>query len=563
VTKHAVSMMFYANTFFWDTRTHTRTYAHSLFPKGVQDRLFRATEESKKNKKSISHAPKYLLQTFLTDESVKSGQPQQGDMGDDGVIMYPGQVFKTKPIADLFLECTVLFADISGFTAWSSVREPSQVFALLECIYNTFDGIARRNKVFKVETIGDCYVAVCGLPEANADHAIVMAQFAHSCRIAMRGLMQHLEVTLGPDTSELAMRFGLHSGPVTAGVLRGEKSRFQLFGDTVNTAARMESKGERNRVHCSEVTAMLLMAAGLDHWIQKREETVMVKGKGEMQTYWLRVKANVGGEGASGMGIGGSAPSSIDATGEGGVSNWIKSSLTSRRSSSEMIVGSGLHPRSLRLVDWVANLMLPMLEEIVAHRQAIAKVHQAAGTTKKGTIICMDTFGHRGDDGDGFTVLDEVQEVIYFPQFDAKVAEQQALLSGSVQLARTSVDQQLRVYVKALATMYQDNPFHNFEHATHVTMSVGKLLSRIVAPEVVAEGQGDYDSQVHDHTYGITSDPLIQFAVVFSALIHDVDHPGVPNAVLVKEGSPLAAHYHLKSVAEQNSVDVAWKLSRR
>jgi 3'5'-cyclic nucleotide phosphodiesterase len=91
-------------------------------------------------------------------------------------------------------------------------------------------------------------------------------------------------------------------------------------------------------------------------------------------------------------------------------------------------------------------------------------------------------------------------------------------------------------------------------------MSVGKLLSRIVAPEVVAQGQGDYDSQVHDHTYGITSDPLIQFAVVFSALIHDVDHPGVPNAALVKEGSPLAVHYHLKSVAEQNSVDVAWNI---
>jgi hypothetical protein len=72
--------------------------------------------------------------------------------------------FDSKPIADLFLDATVLFADISGFTAWSSVREPTQVFTLLESVYRAFDIIARRRKVFKVETVGDCYVAVTGLP---------------------------------------------------------------------------------------------------------------------------------------------------------------------------------------------------------------------------------------------------------------------------------------------------------------------------------------------------------------------------------------------------------------
>jgi class 3 adenylate cyclase len=143
--------------------------------------------------------------------------------------------YGTKPIADLFPETTIMFADIAGFTAWSSTREPSQVFTLLEAIYADFDSIAKRRRVFKVEVVGDCYVAVAGLPDPRPDHAIVMAKFANDCLKKMMEVIQQLEVELGPDTAELNLRIGLHSGPVVAGVLRGDKSRFQLFGDTVCT----------------------------------------------------------------------------------------------------------------------------------------------------------------------------------------------------------------------------------------------------------------------------------------------------------------------------------------
>jgi class 3 adenylate cyclase len=123
----------------------------------------------------------------------------------------------------------------------------SKVFTLLEQIYNSFDAIAKRRKIFKVETIGDCYgmfrsqsspvlcvfvqstthssffsmlpldgeVAVAGLPEPRDDHAEVMARFSNECRWKMIAVVKRLEVLLGPDTSDLAMRFGLHSGPVT------------------------------------------------------------------------------------------------------------------------------------------------------------------------------------------------------------------------------------------------------------------------------------------------------------------------------------------------------------
>jgi 3'5'-cyclic nucleotide phosphodiesterase len=99
------------------------------------------------------------------------------------------------------------------------------------------------------------------------------------------------------------------------------------------------------------------------------------------------------------------------------------------------------------------------------------------------------------------------------------------------------------------------------EHASHVTMSASKLLSRILRPKLSSSSEEcDKQQRMHDHTYGITSDPLTQFACMFSALIHDAEHDGVPNAQLVIEETPLALRYKNQSVAEQNSVDVGWNL---
>ena len=137
---------------------------------------------------------------------------------------------------------TVMFGDIAGFTAWSSTRTPDQVFDLLEALYQSFDELAKRRKVFKVETIGDCYLAACGLPDPQPDHAIRMSKFAKECMVKMKVVAQAMESELG-DTSSLALRIGMHSGEVTAGVLRGEKARFQLFGDTVNTGTLTKRHG--------------------------------------------------------------------------------------------------------------------------------------------------------------------------------------------------------------------------------------------------------------------------------------------------------------------------------
>eukprot|EP00934_Nitzschia_sp_Nitz4_P003097 Nitzschia sp. Nitz4//scaffold84_size84139//61623//64081//NITZ4_005208-RA/size84139-augustus-gene-0.42-mRNA-1//1//CDS//3329559063//3087//frame0 len=194
------------------------------------------------------------------------------------------------PLATKYPNCTVYFADLAGFTKWASTREPEQVFKLLETLYGAFDKIALRRGVFKVETVGDCYMAVTGLPVEQNDHAIRMAKFAMDCKAKLEEITIELTGTLGEGTDDLALRTGMHSGEVTAGVLRGEKGRFQLFGDTVNTASRMESTGIPRKIQVSQTTADALIVAGKESWLTPREEHVFAKGKGEMQTYFLHIR---------------------------------------------------------------------------------------------------------------------------------------------------------------------------------------------------------------------------------------------------------------------------------
>lgn len=250
------------------TARHATSIVQSAFPKNVQSRLL--------------DLPQVKLHDNLTIKNYRF-RPNEAEVTSKG----DGGVNKSKPIADLFPDTTIMFADIAGFTAWSSIRDPAQVFTLLETIFTCFDQVACRRRVFKVETVGDCYVAVCGVPEARNDHATAMARFAFDCLSAFSESITTISMELGPDTTDLGLRIGLHSGPVTGGVLRGERARFQLFGDTMNTASRIESTGLMNKIHVSQETANQLIDHGKGHWISKREDLVVAKGKGEMQTYWL------------------------------------------------------------------------------------------------------------------------------------------------------------------------------------------------------------------------------------------------------------------------------------
>jgi class 3 adenylate cyclase len=169
----------------------------------------------------------------------------------------------TEPAGKTFQETTILFADVVGLEEWSSIRDPSEVFTLLEALYGAFDAIAMRSDVYKVDTFGDNYVAVCGAPVANRDHPFVMCQFARECLQESKEVFRDLARQLGKDTKDLAVRFGLNSGPVTASIVPGEVGpRLQLFGDSVSTANFIKNTGTKNMIHLTEQTANLLISSG-------------------------------------------------------------------------------------------------------------------------------------------------------------------------------------------------------------------------------------------------------------------------------------------------------------
>eukprot|EP00934_Nitzschia_sp_Nitz4_P009170 Nitzschia sp. Nitz4//scaffold37_size175936//139425//149009//NITZ4_002062-RA/size175936-snap-gene-0.260-mRNA-1//-1//CDS//3329549836//9160//frame0 len=546
---------------------------------------------------TYTEAPMQKLKSFLNYDTA---MPMQSEHS-----VAPNTIVSTDdPIADLFPEATIMFADIAGFTAWSSAREPAQVFKLLETIYCNFDRQARKMQVFKVETIGDCYVAVTGLPNPQPDHAVIMAKFAKDCMSKMIQLTRKLEVTLGPETADLAMRFGLNSGAVTAGVLRGEKSRFQLFGDTVNFASRMESTGNRNRIQASQSTADLLVVAGKQAWIRAREELIDVKGKGRVQTYWVMPRTTTFSRGGSTRSNGSGSRSltssrSFASFGDSnhepeedlGVSLKIrpkrslemgirKSSLhgrsggesldTSRRTmltnsqhsqiwtnrnedDSDLDNDYGDGNRQERLIEWNTEILIGLLKGIVAQRQNKQLASNISLKSSEGDV-------EEEADIEGaveHTALEEITEIIPFAAANDGSPESNQIEAENVNLSPV-VEEQLQEYVTMIACMYRDNFFHNFEHASHVLMSSQKLLKRVVnANRIRVSG---YDKVKTDYTSVIASDPLAQFAIVFSALIHDVDHTGVPNSQLINEKAHIAALYKNKSIAEQNSLDLAWEL---
>ncbi|CAB9507971.1 Receptor-type guanylate cyclase gcy [Seminavis robusta] len=557
------------------TALRTNAIVASLFPANVRARILKDAEDqiqddknnnanggnfnnnNTQGKRNEHRSDSQNLKSYLHEEQEGRRSVLESVDDSDGDVI-DTNIFGSKPIADLFPETTLMFADLVGFTAWSSMREPSQVFTLLETVYHSFDQIANKRRVFKVETVGDCYVAVTGVPEPRKDHAVVMCRFAKDCLDKLRPLLKKLELVLGPDTGDLSMRFGLHSGPVTAGVLRGERARFQLFGDTMNTCSRIETTGRTGHIHISQQTADLLKAAGKGGWYVPRKDKVMAKGKGELQTYWLTFRQTD----VVSSGSGGSQSQASIASEE----------MTQNEEQPEEQARSGdlLHPIGLegtmnrdvkitkkaqRLVDWNVDILSRLLQQIVARRES------EGGRTLRGAELGPIEQG-MGKGGEHDVVLDEVKEIIQLPKYDNAAARSREQVDPKNIRLPKEVTDQLRTYVSTIASLYRDTvPFHNFEHASHVTMSVVKLLSRIVAPKAVSsDGEGDFNKELHDHTYGIASDPLTQFAVVMSALMHDVDHVGVPNIQLVKEKAAICAKYRNQSVAEQNSVDMSWHL---
>jgi class 3 adenylate cyclase len=179
-------------------------------------------------------------------------------------------------IADNFADVTVLFADLVDFTKLSARISPRELVTLLNEIFSTFDQLADRHGLEKIKTIGDAYLVVGGLPTPRPDHAVAIAEMALEMRQAVARLSAELNETF-------SIRIGIHTGPVVAGVIGAKKFSYDLWGDTVNIASRMESHGLAGQIQVATATYERLQ------YIYEFQERgcIPVKGKGELRTYLL------------------------------------------------------------------------------------------------------------------------------------------------------------------------------------------------------------------------------------------------------------------------------------
>ncbi|XP_046403993.1 guanylate cyclase 32E isoform X2 [Ischnura elegans] len=222
----------------------------------VQERTIQLSEEKKKTE-ALLH--RMLPKTVA--EALKRGDPVE---------------------AESFDCVTIYFSDIVGFTELAAVSTPLQVVEMLNDLYTCFDSIIPRYDVYKVETIGDAYMVASGLPVRNGDrHAGEVASLA----LHLLQCIQHFPIRHRPTSEQLLLRIGIHSGQCVAGVVGLKMPRYCLFGDTVNTASRMESSGEALKIHVSEATFQLLERLG-GYYCEERG-LIPIKGKGEMRTFWL------------------------------------------------------------------------------------------------------------------------------------------------------------------------------------------------------------------------------------------------------------------------------------
>ncbi len=179
-------------------------------------------------------------------------------------------------IVDRFEAVSVLFADIVGFTSMSTRASPEELVSMLDELFSEFDRLAEQHHLEKIKTIGDAYMVVAGVPEPTDNHAPAIARMALDMQQVLRDYAAR-------HNTELTIRVGIHTGSVVAGVIGRKKFIYDLWGDTVNTASRMESHGVPGRIHITATTAALLEGK----FELEARPPMEIKGKGMMQTYLL------------------------------------------------------------------------------------------------------------------------------------------------------------------------------------------------------------------------------------------------------------------------------------
>ncbi len=436
---------------------------------------------------------------------------------------------------------TLMIAGICSLEKWGDGKDHEETTHLLETVQRSILALAKRHGISQIEMIDGNFVAIVGSDNSDADHAAILVYFACECRKRLSELFKSM------SAKELSVRFGIHSGNLKPEIKCNDNgsSRFQLFGNTVDIAHQMLENGKGNRIHVSVDTAELLNLAGKSHWISPRSDLVAVTGVGNMSTFWVLPKA------------------CLSAVRENQSLVNLKNDDDSETISSEgnnWNGACGLHDISEKdfdtLVDQNTTILLRYLRAIYARRLASKQKQQRILSSPWESGIEI-----------GASILEEARETVQASLFDLEVSMNS--VDPSLIEVSQEVQSQLRVYVASIGTAHRgENPFHNFQHASHTLLVMDQMIMKITSQSNILQtgfdgtprSKGEIAKELNARSFSIDSDPIIQFAMVFSALIHDVDHIGVSNQQLVKNGSPLSTLYKKRCVSEQNSVDISWWL---
>jgi class 3 adenylate cyclase len=436
-------------------------------------------------------------------------------------------------------EASVLFADIDGIDAWNAGRESKDKCDLMDMVHRTFRMLAKKHGISQIDMSGECFVVIKGSKGVDDNHAAALTHFACDCRKTVGEKFKALQAR------GIAIRFGIHTGHVQQGEVGEERSRYQLVGDTIDIAYQMLSSSRAGKIHISVDTAELLNLAGKGDWLVPREDLVLVKGKGEMSTFWIRHKACLASSEPPDLLWGSDASSQASVTSFDDIDNWESQNMAEFQTRENKFQA---------VIERTVQVLLPYLKKIQAKRNAQKTLNASQ-------------YGGSNDVNMDNSIIDEARDVLLMPPFDSRVA---ALMTHSEMLdLPEEVEEQLRLYITSIVSTYKPNDFHNIEHAAHVCLTMDKMIKKLLAPEsqdVYVDFGGKPRSaesiafDLENRSFGLASDPLAQFSLLFASLVHDVDHVGVSNQQLIKEGSPIASLYRNQSVAEQNSVDISWWL---
>lgn len=187
---------------------------------------------------------------------------------------------ENRVVADAFDNASILFADVVDFTPLSSSMAPVDLVSLLNEVFSHFDTLTEKHDLEKIKTIGDCYMVASGIPRPRPDHAQAVTRMALD-------ILAYVQ-THDFNGRKLAFRIGINSGPVVAGVIGQKKFAYDLWGDSVNTASRMESHGEKNIIQITRSTYELIK----DDFVCQPQKPIHIKGKGEMEIWHITLEKN-------------------------------------------------------------------------------------------------------------------------------------------------------------------------------------------------------------------------------------------------------------------------------